>query len=131
MLRRFLVLSFCAAVGVIIVYDSGGASQQPDSRYSKNQCVNCHAKSSLPNLSSRYMDWHFSAHKTYGVGCDRCHGGDATARDPQRAHKGVIPSSSKQSRLSLERLPETCGTCHKAVVNSFVESVHYQKLNLS
>jgi hypothetical protein len=77
------------------------------------------------------MDWHFSAHKTNGVGCDKCHGGDATAGDPRRAHIGVTPSTRKESRLSLERLPETCGVCHKAIVNSFVESVHFQKLKTS
>jgi hypothetical protein len=77
------------------------------------------------------MDWHFSVHRINGVGCDKCHGGDVTADDARRAHIGVIPSTRKESRLSLERLPETCGACHKAIVNSFVESVHFEKLKTS
>ena len=133
MLQRVLLLGFNLAVASALSFDSHGSSQQGAvAKLSNNQCVNCHAKSSLPaNISSRYLDWHFSAHKTNGIGCDKCHGGDATARDAQRAHKGITLSSQKESRLSSENLPETCGSCHKAVVNSFVESVHYQKLNSS
>jgi hypothetical protein len=133
MFRRTLLLAFSIVVASALNFNSHGSSQQrAAAKFSNNQCVNCHAKSSLPaNISSRYLDWHFSAHKTNGVGCDRCHGGDATTRDPQRAHKGVTPSSQQESRLSLANLPETCGACHKAVVNSFVESVHYEKLKSS
>ena len=132
MLRRLLVLSFCVAVAVTIVYDSHGASQRAEAQLRNNQCVQCHARASMPSdISGRYLDWHFSTHKANGVGCDRCHGGDATVVDARNAQTGIIHSSRKESRLSLENLPETCGACHKAIVNSFVESVHYQKLKTS
>lgn len=133
MLQRVLLLSFSIAVASTVVVDSLGLSQRGTAAsYSDNQCVNCHAKISQPTgISRRYLDWHFSAHKTGGVGCDKCHGGDATAREPRKAHKGVINHSQNESRLSLANLPETCGACHKAVVNSFVESVHYQRLKTS
>ena len=132
MLGRTLLLTFSIAVASALSFTSHDTSQQRTAaELGNNQCVNCHSKSLPPTLNSRYLDWHFSAHKTNGVGCDKCHGGDSAARDPQRAHKGVFPSSQKESRLSLEQLPETCGACHKAVANSFVESVHYQKLKSS
>ena len=133
MLQRVLLLSFSIAVASTVVVDSLGLSQRRTAApYSDNQCVNCHAGISQPiGISRRYLDWHFSKHKTEGVGCDNCHGGDAASRDAKKAHKGVINPSQNESRLSLVNLPETCGSCHKAIVNSFVESVHYKKLKLS
>ena len=128
MLCRLIVVGFCLAVSLIHAFDSSGATQRREEARSNNECVNCHAKASESVLINRYLDWHFSPHRDSGVGCDKCHGGDSAAREKQLAHKGIASSSLKESRLSLENLPETCGACHKAIANSFVESVHYQTL---
>ena len=69
-----------------------------------------------------------SLHRDKGVGCDRCHGGNATAKEQAKAHVGVLAISAPTSRLHPKNLPETCGACHKEIANTFVESKHYQNL---
>jgi len=94
-----------------------------------NNCVNCHARLSTPlRLTSRYAEWHMSTHKEKAVGCEKCHGGDPKISDEKKAHAGVISPGDVKSRLHPQNLPETCNDCHRGVVNSFVESKHYQKL---
>lgn len=96
---------------------------------SQNECVRCHSRLSTPvEMSTRFLDWRVSRHAATGVTCDKCHGGNATARDPSKAHAGVLAPSNKDSRLNEINLPESCGSCHRAVVNSFVESKHYRLL---
>jgi len=82
-------------------------------------------------MSNRFLDWRASSHAGAGVTCDKCHGGDAIARDPAKAHAGVLPPSNRNSRLHEMNAPETCGRCHGAVFNSFIESEHYQRLKNS
>ena len=94
-----------------------------------NNCVNCHARLSTPlRLTSRYAEWHMSTHKEKAIGCEKCHGGDPKIGDEKKAHAGVIAPTDAKSRLHPQNLPETCTACHQGIVNSFVESKHYQKL---
>ena len=94
-----------------------------------DNCVSCHEKLKGPlEVSARYMEWHLSPHRANGVGCEKCHGGDPATSDLKSAHSLMLPPRDPRSRLNSKNLPETCGTCHKAVVSSFVESTHYGKL---
>jgi hypothetical protein len=116
-----------------IVLSSAGppnrTAQTGQTAYPDNHCVSCHSKLIEPlRVSNHYFDWHRSMHKEKGVGCEKCHGGDPTIADSQKAHAGVLKSSDPQSRLHPQNLPETCGACHRAVVNAFVQSTHYQRL---
>lgn len=133
MLKRISLVVFVAvAVAVFAPSFKPSAAQEDMTAYQNNSCVNCHSKDSLaPRSFQRYAEWHISTHKEKGVGCDKCHSGDPTAKDQRRAHIGVIKPSDPQSRLYLKNLPETCNACHPGVVSSFVESVHYQKLKSS
>jgi nitrate/TMAO reductase-like tetraheme cytochrome c subunit len=97
-----------------------------------NNCVNCHARLSTPlRLTSRYAEWHMSTHKEKAIGCEKCHGGDPKISDEKKAHAGVIAPGDSKSRLHPQNLPETCSACHPGVVDSFVESKHYQKLKVA
>jgi hypothetical protein len=82
-------------------------------------------------MSNRFLDWRASRHAAAGVTCDKCHGGDAAASDSPKAHAGMFPPGDRASRLHEINAPETCGSCHKAVVSSFVESEHYRLLKAS
>jgi hypothetical protein len=94
-----------------------------------NNCVSCHTRLTTPlRLTSRYAEWYMSKHKEKAVGCEKCHGGDPKISDEKKAHAGVIAPNDAKSRLHPQNLPETCNACHPGVVNSFVESTHYQKL---
>jgi hypothetical protein len=133
MLKKLVLLSFAlVAAGSYYPESFGAPAQDAASSPRGNQCVDCHARVGTPReVAGRYLDWHFSAHGRANVGCNSCHGGDPAATDAATAHRGVIPSVQAGSRLHRTRLPETCGACHKAVVNSFVESTHYKVLAAS
>jgi hypothetical protein len=97
--------------------------------YRNNNCVNCHATVGEPlHVSSRFYEWQDSRHQARNVGCEKCHGGNPGATDPQQAHAGVFNVDDPRSRMHYRNQPETCGNCHRAVVRAFVQSEHYQKL---
>ena len=79
-------------------------------------------------MTDRFLDWRASRHAASGITCEKCHGGDATARDPAKAHAGLFPPSNKNSKLHEMNSSETCGSCHRAVVAAFVDSKHYRLL---
>jgi hypothetical protein len=100
--------------------------------YRANNCVICHASLVEPvGVSAHFYEWRNSAHEKRGVGCERCHGGDPTAKSLTTAHAGVLAPTFAQSKLHPKNLPTTCSTCHEGVVNAFVKSRHYQKLQES
>lgn len=124
-----LVTAVVALTGGLAVTSPAGS---PNGAFENNQCVTCHARTTAsPELTSRYLEWHFSKHAASGVGCERCHGGDPAAVAEADAHKGMLPPSDRASRTSRANLPETCGACHEAVVSSFVESTHFKRLKQS
>jgi nitrate/TMAO reductase-like tetraheme cytochrome c subunit len=105
------------------------AAQEAKPDYKNNNCVNCHSQLLDPlHVSNRYLEWQLSRHEEKGVSCDKCHGGDPSAKDKQKAHVGVLRSSDRQSRLHWKNQPETCNSCHQNVVSAFVESTHYERL---
>lgn len=105
------------------------APQKWDTDYSKNNCVTCHAQITQPiALSNRYFEWHASAHKDVGVSCEKCHGGDPATADKAKAHVGIYPYANPNSRLHFRNLPVTCKSCHQGIVETFIESKHYQNL---
>lgn len=111
---------------------SAATSQKWDANYSGNNCVSCHAQITQPvGLSNRYFEWHSSEHKEVGVSCEKCHGGDPTTTDKAKAHSGIAPYSDPKSKIHFRNLPETCKSCHQGIVNTFVESKHYQNLKVS
>jgi hypothetical protein len=132
MLKKLSVVALCAFFSVAGVYgDTTELSTPQDARLElrDNNCVNCHARLSTPlRMTSRYAEWHMSTHKEKAIGCEKCHGGDPKISDEKKAHVGVIAPGDMKSRLHPQNLPETCNACHSGVVNSFVESTHYQKL---
>lgn len=108
---------------------SSGSGQDEMAAFRGNECVWCHSKLSSPlQQTSRYAEWHISAHKLSGISCDRCHGGDPGERDAAKAHRAIRPASDPTSRLHPKNLAQTCQECHQPYVSAFVESRHYQKL---
>jgi hypothetical protein len=107
-----------------------GAAQEAEPDYRNNNCVSCHSRLLEPlRLGNHYLEWQFSRHREKGASCEKCHGGDPSAKDKQIAHAGVSPASDQQSRLHWKNQPETCGACHQNVASAFVESAHYKRLS--
>jgi hypothetical protein len=97
--------------------------------YRDNNCVTCHASLLDPiRISAHFYEWFNSAHEKKGVGCEKCHGGDPSAKDLKPAHNGVIRAAFPQSSLHPKNLPATCGSCHQEVASAFIGSKHYQRL---
>ncbi|MFN0123065.1 MAG: multiheme c-type cytochrome [Blastocatellia bacterium] len=97
--------------------------------FADNGCVICHARINEPTaVSARYFEWHGSRHRTGGVGCEKCHGGDAATNDSKKAHQGMFAVRDPRNRVHWRNLPETCGACHQNVVRAFTQSRHFQQL---
>jgi nitrate/TMAO reductase-like tetraheme cytochrome c subunit len=129
--KKLCLLAFLAISGLLV---AAGGSQEKAAQvgmavFKDNNCVQCHARINEPlRASIHYYEWHLSPHEAKGVGCDKCHGGDPTATDKQKAHVGVLRSTESASRLHPTNQSATCGSCHQTVVNAFVQSAHYQRL---
>ncbi len=104
---------------------SGGLLAIP--AWAENECVACHK--ALPADAARgYQHFVGSVHDRAQVGCNSCHGGDATATKAAAAHNGVLPAADPNSRVHFQRVPVTCGACHKAQYTGFVRSRHAKRL---
>jgi predicted CXXCH cytochrome family protein len=131
-----MLKKLCAliAFALIVAASAAGALTRPPAQdtlaaFKGNGCVTCHSQTQAPlGLSSRYFEWHISAHKDKGVGCDKCHGGDPGTADKLKAHVGMLKPNDAKSRLHAKNLPETCASCHRGVTSAFVESRHFQQL---
>ncbi|VVB94628.1 Cytochrome c7 c [uncultured archaeon] len=83
----------------------------------------CHEDKLNKTTASTYALWSISSHALFGVTCEKCHGGNASAVSMQGAHVGL-------SNISIARAntPETCGKCHQAELEEFKSSKHYMNL---
>jgi nitrate/TMAO reductase-like tetraheme cytochrome c subunit len=62
------------------------------------------------------------------VGCESCHGGDATTFEPFLAHRGVLNSQNPASPVNRRNLSATCGSCHRGPFVAFQKSQHFALL---
>ncbi|MEW6321112.1 MAG: cytochrome c3 family protein [Acidobacteriota bacterium] len=100
-----------------------------------SRCADCHvanADSSAPlwsGFAQRHLEeWDHSPHARNNVGCERCHGGDATTFESFLAHQGILPGRNPASPVHRANLPRTCGSCHTGPFVSFQKSRHYEQL---
>ncbi|MDP1572316.1 MAG: cytochrome c3 family protein [Vicinamibacterales bacterium] len=100
-----------------------------------SRCADCHlanAESPTVNWSafaSRHLsDWDHSPHQRANVGCEKCHGGDATTFERFQAHQGMLNSRNPASPVHPANLPATCGTCHTGPFVAFQKSHHFELL---
>lgn len=119
-MRRILTRLVVLAAAVVAA-PSGGA---------ENQCEACHSDprflSRNPVIYEYFQDWLISPHKSAGVTCEQCHGGDPTTTDKAKAHRGVLPAGDPRSRVNYLNQPRTCGACHADVVEQAMQSAHFK-----
>lgn len=97
-----------------------------------NQCVACHEAERLPiSLGHTFQEWHASVHARGGVGCEKCHGGDASATDAAVAHRGVLPGSDPKSLVGPMHIVATCGGCHSIEAKAYATTVHAHQVEES
>jgi hypothetical protein len=95
-------------------------------RAQSNACADCHLGNGGEPWPQHQNDWGASAHGQNGVGCEKCHRGDGTAFDAERAHAGVVPSSNPASPTNRRNVAGTCGGCHAGPYAAFQGSRHAQ-----
>ena len=94
----------------------------------RSRCADCHIANPQAPSQRHVSDWDLTAHGRKDVGCEKCHGGDATTFESSLAHRGILPSGNPASRTALANLPATCGVCHAGPYVAFQHSRHYEVL---
>jgi hypothetical protein len=90
-----------------------------------NECATCHLQLVWTQSGITHVDeWVTSAHASYRVGCEQCHGGDPKTSDRVAAHRGVLNSADASSSTHRTALTRTCGRCHTPEANAFARSMH-------
>jgi len=97
-----------------------------------NSCIDCHSDPDFyvqdRKLHTYYQDWLTSPHKSAGLTCDFCHGGNPETADKEAAHQSRLKITDPESRLHYKNLPETCGSCHSDKLEQFKQSKHFKAL---
>jgi hypothetical protein len=112
-------IAVVAAAVVASILAPGAAVAQP------SRCAECHFANFADVPGREHLaEWEQSPHARHGVGCEWCHGGDASTFVPGEAHKGVVSSRSPASRVNRANLPQTCSLCHAGEAQAFARSRH-------
>ena len=112
-LSLFLIVFWAFIVGIGLFDNSIAASAQ-----SASSCIDCHSRQK--DKSGQVVTiFQTSVHKTAGVGCDGCHGGDSSQSDKAKAHSGHFIA-----RADTSATLEMCGQCHRQPLEFFKASRH-------
>ena len=105
-----IVPAAMAALALIVTgsarVDAAGKAPAPSS-----SCVSCHSQLD-DRLGQPAKEWERDAHHAAGLGCEACHGGDASpalASDPEAAMSKAKGFHPPPDRL---RVVDFCGRCH-------------------
>ena len=111
----------CATAVIAALWASPVAAQE-------SRCASCHYANPDSPRQDHLQSWDNSPHDRGNVGCEKCHGGDATSFERAQAHRGILNSSNVASPVNRRNLPKTCGACHTGPFVAFQDSRHYQLL---
>jgi len=124
-----LPVAFCALLAGASILVSPQTTPADVAGWESNQCVSCHQVEELPiSLGHSMSEWAASSHARSGVGCEKCHGGNASVADVERAHDGVLQSSDPKSLVNPKNLSATCGGCHREQYDAYAETVHAKQV---
>lgn len=119
MKRRMFCVALFLIAGAFLVQPATAQTQQ-------SRCAECHlSRPSAPD-SRHLSDWDNGPHRLAGVGCERCHGGNATTFEEFQAHRDILHANNPASPVRDANLPATCGKCHAGPFAAFRKSKHYQ-----
>src|SRR5215468_6999375 len=86
-----LILFGIACIAFPVVAAQKKANKSRLTAYRDNNCVVCHSGLLEPvRVSAHFYEWLNSMHEKKGVGCEKCHGGNPSAKDLKTAHTGVL-----------------------------------------
>jgi hypothetical protein len=105
-----------------------GCVLSPAPATGQSRCADCHFANMQDSFARHVSDWERSPHGAAAVGCERCHGGDASTFEPLLAHRDIVPVGHRASPMHRLNLPATCGKCHAEPFAAFQKSRHYELL---
>ena len=117
--------SFTLTFGIILSCFLGFATPAISQQ---SRCADCHFSRPDALRADHLSDWERSAHSRHNIGCERCHGGDATTFEPLLAHRNVLHSTNPSSPVNRRNLSNTCGKCHAGPFVAFQKSQHFALL---
>lgn len=110
---------FC--LGFVLVLALPALAQQ-------SRCADCHFARPDAPYPEHLADWDHSAHGRNNVGCEKCHGGNATTFETFFAHREILNSTNPASPVNRQNVPKTCGSCHAGPFVEFQSSQHFASL---
>jgi Cytochrome c7 and related cytochrome c/Cytochrome c554 and c-prime len=93
-----------------------------------SSCADCHYANPTAPEPDHLSDWEHGSHGGHKVGCESCHGGDASTFEQLLSHRGILHSSHPDSPVNRRNLPATCGKCHAGPFVRFQKSRHFELL---
>lgn len=119
-MRSVLLISVVICFGSVV--ESPVLAQQ-------SRCADCHFANPQADPDPDHLrDWERSPHGREQVGCESCHGGNATTTESFLAHQGILGSRNPGSPNHRANLPGTCGQCHIGPFVAFQKSRHFELL---
>ncbi len=94
--------SLCAAMLLILLFGLAPAQK-------KDSCIECHSQIEGPIGEPVQLLMKGDIHKSRGLSCANCHGGDASQDDPTRA---MDPRKGFIAKPKPANVPGFCGKCH-------------------
>ena len=95
----------------------------------ESRCADCHFANLDAPARGHLSEWDLSPHGRNDVGCESCHGGDASTFEPFRAHREILPVRDAAAPTNPRNLPRTCGSCHSGPFSQFQKSRHKELLD--
>lgn len=134
-IRRLIAVTLTAMLTAAgyLYWPAGRAAAQETS-----SCIVCHSKLE-PRLSDPVRSFENDIHKTKGLSCSDCHGGNPNKADKAEAKD---PNWGYVAKPSPQQIPAFCGKCHSDAglmkkfdpsirvdqVQEYATSIHGQKL---
>jgi cytochrome c554/c'-like protein len=94
----------------------------------RSTCADCHFARPEAPAQDHLFNWEHSLHGRNNVGCEKCHGGNASTFEQLQAHAGLLTADAVKSPVNRRNLPATCGACHVGPFVAFQDSRHYELL---
>ena len=118
---KWLTVTLGVSLACLVGVATPAMSQQ-------SRCADCHFSRPDAPAADHLSDWDRSAHSRNNVGCEKCHGGNATTFEPFLAHRDILHSSNPSSPVNRRNLSTTCGACHAGPFVAFQKSQHFTLL---
>jgi nitrate/TMAO reductase-like tetraheme cytochrome c subunit len=128
---RYLLIPVAVLIGIAVTYPALASYRETFEKefmlspwsIAKGEisaCIQCHTSDSMdPAIQQLVGEWRGSWHAKNNVSCHDCHGGAPEDASISMSHQRGFKGAPQESDI-----PEFCGTCHIAIMDSYLQSGH-------